>query len=188
MKPLLTAFGPFQSRPRNGSATLLAALRVSPGWGDRADYLFLPVAWNSLEFLVAPAVAKPRPWALGLGEGKTGRPALELRARNLRTGQDESGAIANRPWESGGPEARPSRVPKELGETSSLPELIRSQDAGAFLCNGLLWTLLVSPVRQAAFLHLPPQGETSDETYAAQHLPTLHAVLEAFEKARSPGA
>lgn len=184
MKPLFTAFGPFQSRPRNGSATLLAALRTTPGWGGRADYLFLPVAWSSLEFLVGPALAGPRSWALGIGEGKPGQAALELRARNERSGRDESGAGEPGVWRKDGPTELVSRVPAEMGEGVLIPKLIHSTDAGAFLCNGLLWRLLESPAGQAAFLHLPPQGETPDEAYVAEWLPVVLAVAVAFESGR----
>jgi pyrrolidone-carboxylate peptidase len=125
---------------------------------------------------------------LGLGEGQPGRIAWEMVARNQQHGTDES--VRHRdpgPISPNGPDALhstwcvPSAPPIHL-----LPPGINftaSTDAGQFLCNRILWQALDMPPKgpatppKAAFLHLPPQGEDSDQIYLEKFASFVLALI-----------
>ncbi|TVR45908.1 MAG: hypothetical protein EA402_03595 [Planctomycetota bacterium] len=180
---LITAFGPFDGRGINGSSTVLPDLVQA----FNGQALVLPVTWASLHDQLTPAIASMRPRILiGLGEGHPGAIALELRARNQARGKDVA-AHSPPPWLGPSMELwRPSRLPEShiqmLARLKALPEgsypINASQDAGDYLCNAWLWHALGSQSPIVCFIHLPPQGERSEQEYRQAVLPGLITLLE----------
>lgn len=180
---LVTSFQPFQGRGKNGSTTLLRWLRRR--W-EKGRYVsrILPVDWKRAPLTFSQLEKRHRPWRiLGLGEGRPGRVAWETVARNELAGTDEAGVIisAGVIEENAAPTLSSTWPwPANLSETSLFPkhlEWVLSEDAGAFLCNRLLWAGLRSSASQVGFLHLPPQGEMDDPEYAKMLGPLVLALL-----------
>ncbi len=182
MTTLLTAFTPFATRQRNGSQTLLRWLRRHWVPGQYHSRV-LPVTWAQAPRLVAGLLQRYQPQRfLALGEGQPSRIVWEMVAHNHAHGLDELGQPPPTPHIlPAGPTQRPSTWPAPTAPLHLLPANISftvSRDAGAFLCNRVLWEALGQPPRQAAFLHLPPQGALSDRAYTAAFAPFVLALLQ----------
>ena len=178
-KIVVTAFGPFQGRPVNGSLTLLKWLRQywSPGF---AASRILPVEWGRAPRLMRGLIERNRPRiCIALGEGHPGRVAIEQRAQNVAMGVDEAGeshptGVINphrAPWLSG-----TLGAPLDLVAQCPWPVVV-SEDAGRFLCNRVLWEILDSALPVGGFVHLPPQGATPDRDYVRGLGPWLGEYL-----------
>jgi len=186
---LVVAFGPFAGRGENGSATVARALDGRTVAGHPVVTAVLPVAWGAPERKLPALVAEHRPrLVLGLGEGHPGRVAIETRAVNARAHRDERGQPPpSGTIEADGPDARASRfaIPDDLPATD-VP-VVRSDDAGRYLCNNLLWVTISHTEDRAGFIHLPPQGDQADAVYAPRFTPLIEAAIAAqFEKPAQP--
>jgi pyrrolidone-carboxylate peptidase len=176
---LLTCFGPFLGRTRNGSTTVahaVAALPWDAAW--RITVIDLPVRWGEPQRILPDMLQRHQPdIALGLGEGHPGRIAVELTARNATAKlTDIDGAYPGSDRVlADGPDELPARL--DMPEHGMSAQVEISRDAGRYLCNALLMTLLASAVPRAGFIHLPPQGSTADDAYAASMVPVITQVL-----------
>lgn len=173
---LITGFDAFAGRQVNGSATVARALASTQ---PSAAVATMPVIWGEPQRALPPLIAHHRPHLLlGLGEGHPGRIAVETVAHNRAAGKDVMGD--NAPDHLGNlvELSRPARLTIDL---DALPEspypVLFSDDAGAYLCNAWLWQAAGSEVPMVGFIHLPPQGETSDAEYLAAILPVIEAII-----------
>lgn len=182
-KIFLTGFTPFDGRAQNASWIAASALAATnPQLGLRA--VLIPVCWGAPKQVLAPLVSQYRPdCIIAMGEGEPGVFRLETIARNARLERaDNEGRYPNGECiESKGPELRIASADcKALHATLSaqgIPVKL-SVDAGAFLCEEMLYTLESlrenhESLQSVLFVHLPPYGtelmyrgqlDTCDET------------------------
>jgi pyroglutamyl-peptidase len=181
-KIVVTAFGPFQGRPVNGSLTVLKWLRRhwSPGF---AASRILPVEWGRAPRIIRGMIERNRPRVcIALGEGHPGRVAIEQRAHNEAVGVDEAGEspptdvinLQEAQWLSGS-----LGLPPELVAKCPWPAVL-SEDAGRFLCNRVLWEIFDAAPPVCGFIHLPPQGATTDRDYVRGLGPWLWEYLQSL--------
>jgi pyroglutamyl-peptidase len=166
---LLTGFEPFDGRERNASWIAASALAQQhlPGVELRAAQI--PVCWDAPRRVLDPIVTEWQPHVIiGLGEGEPGMFRVESVANNTRRERaDNDGKF---------PEGRVIDPRGPLRRTASadcitlckaltaldIPVRV-STDAGAFLCEELLYTLEGLRAAQDAldtvlFVHVPPFG------------------------------
>lgn len=176
---LLTGFGPFPNVPANATAVLVpriaqAAAKAFPG--VRIACHILPTEWSSGLARVADLYRELQP-AAAIHFGVAGRAkgfVIEARGRNVcAPTQDAAGLLPNgprvSPW---GPEFLPSTLPAahivERLRRRGIPAIV-SRDAGAYLCNALLYRAQeiarASPIpARSGFIHLP--ASLVNERYA----------------------
>jgi pyroglutamyl-peptidase len=170
---LVCGFGPFPAAPRNPSAAAIEALAAQAGAprGAGADFLTLPVSWANTVPLILDAVrARPADGILVVGVA-TSADAFRVetlgRNRASRTLADHDGARAQGPFISPhGPGVIATTAPTDL----MLDGLIRadlaarlSEDAGDYLCNFTLYSLLAAEAAPAVgFLHVPQARECAE--------------------------
>ena len=164
---LVTGFGPFPGAPFNPTGPLvrrLARLR-RPTDTIIVPHVF-PTSYDAVDRELPKLLAKHKPDALlmfGLApRAKTLR--IETRARNtVALLPDVGGAIRGVKIEAGGPSARALPAPvMQLVATARAARVpvIRSHDAGRYLCNYLCWRAAEAASRRAgphlaAFVHVP---------------------------------
>ena len=163
---LLTGFGPFPGAPHNPTGEIVARVAgLAPRFDVEVVGHLFPTTWAALERLPS-LVGETEPDAvLHLGLARRARAVrVERMARNLAavTAVDADGvAPAGRVLTPGASPRRLVRAPvRQMADrlrTAGLPVEI-SEDAGAYLCNGLLWRSLETHDLPVAFLHLPPIG------------------------------
>jgi len=180
---LITAFRPFQGRSANGSATLLRWLR-SRAPRESFHSSILPVDWVQAPLQLRRLLSRHRPrLVLSLGEGHPDRLAWECQAVNFQSGTDEAARTRMpSPIHEGAVPVLRSLLPHpplQQAHSSACP-FVRSEDAGTFLCNRLLWEALHHTAGQACFLHLPPQGQLTDSEYTHTHGAFLIDLLKAL--------
>ncbi len=178
---LIVAFGPFAGRDVNGSATVAKALDGEMINGHRIVTLVLPVQWGMPEAKVPDAVRAKRPsLVLGLGEGFPGQARCERIAHNRAAHPDENGRRPPRAQlDPTGPATRTATLAFSAAwfADAGLP-VTASDDAGDYLCNNLLYVSLAqADVPRCGFLHLPPQGTTSDADYLALAAPVVRTLV-----------
>lgn len=175
----ISAFQPFAGRGKNGSATILEALKKE-FLGENVHFLLLPVVWGIVEQTALPTVESLTPYlALGLGEGRPNMLAIETVGVNGRDGLDENQqAPAVDQIDAEGPAATTARLQFNWDPSKNYPyPVMLSRDAGKYLCNNTLYRYARSGAGRAGFIHLPPQGETPDEEYLAQLLPIVVDII-----------
>lgn len=167
---LLTGFGPFPNVPANATAVLVpriaqAAEQAFPG--VRIVCHILPTEWSAGLGRVADLYRDLQP-AAAIHFGVAGRAKgfeIEARGRNVcAASQDAAGLLPNgprvSPW---GPEFLTSTLPTahivDRLRRRGIPAIV-SRDAGAYLCNALLYRAqeitrsFPAPTR-SGFIHLP---------------------------------
>lgn len=166
---LATGFSVFPGAPENPTAWAISALQRE-GWqpaGARLTTRTLAVRYDVWERELAPLLAETNPDAVvafGLSAKTTGI-TLESTARNrIATGRpDFAGATRDEPvLSSTGPSLLPTRLPlADMSLTlhnAKLP-VVRSDDAGDYICNLLFYQLLTHAerlgLRAAGFVHVP---------------------------------
>lgn len=182
---LATGFTPFDDRDINAS-WIAAGAMAGPG----CRTLEIPVVWGEPGRHLGEAIKTDMPVIiLSLGEGRPGWFDLEHVARNVRGDKpDNHGQSAGRDEliEPDGPDkralnfdARPlQRALARLGYP-----VRRSRDAGQYLCEETLYTLLQlqeknPAIRMALFCHLPPWG--SSVNVRGQPMTVDSALMTAF--------
>lgn len=178
---LVTAYGPFAGRGVNGSDTIASALDGRTIAGHRIATAVLPVTWGEPQRQLPGLIAEHQPvLVIGLGEGWPGRIAVEHVGYNQQAGRDERGADpATVTIETDGPDLRRSRLHFDAAwfSTSRIP-VVSSEDAGRYLCNSLLYSVLGATNQPAGFVHLPPQGDVASNRYRQVIEPVIVGLIE----------
>ncbi|MES1912838.1 MAG: hypothetical protein MHM6MM_005054 [Cercozoa sp. M6MM] len=185
---LLISFLPFRNRQKNGSSTLASHVQSDQ---FQIVHTALPVVWKDLALKVDRLVRQYQPRVcLGMGECPSSNVKYETQAVNKCEGRDEDG-FKN---DVGLNTVCPSETVRYGTCTfdGEIEGLVLSRDAGAYLCNALLWTLLSYArrddehsdsgsgsvaIEKVGFLHVPEQGDTSDEDFLAAHLSAVEAFI-----------
>ncbi len=167
---LITGFTPFDGRAVNASWVAASALARSGEFrGHALRAIEIPVCWGAPRQALAQALQAGTPsLILSLGEGEPGIFRLETLARNARRERtDNAGRLpAGEPNSPTGPaERRSSFACQTLCEAlaaQGIPVRL-SEDAGAYLCEELLYTLEelredTPAIERVLFVHLPPWG------------------------------
>jgi len=174
---LITAYGPFEGREVNGSETIARQLDQQLIHGYRVCILVMPVLWGQPARDLPPMLARLRPHlVLGLGEGGPDTVVVECIGRNRAgTQADAQHRFAPGPvLDTAGPTERTATLRYDAGWFPLSPApVVRSTDAGDYLCNACLYTALGSTAARCGFVHVPPQGQRPD----AQYAPGLVAII-----------
>lgn len=162
---LLTGFGPFPGAPSNPTAAVVERLVARADLAGRVEIVgrTLPVTWAAIDGFAATIAATAPDAVLMLGLARRAREVrVETRARNraLVCAVDADGrrSVSGRLDPAAGalrPVRAPTRAMAAAVAAQGLPVALGA-DAGAYLCNGLLWRALACGTRPTAFLHLPP--------------------------------
>ncbi|MES3009036.1 MAG: hypothetical protein V4751_14825 [Pseudomonadota bacterium] len=168
-KILLTGFEPFDGREHNASWIATSALARQHVVGVKLRAALIPVCWGAPRRVLAPVVAEWQPQIIiGMGEGEAGIFKLESLANNTRReradndGKFPEGSVI----EPDGPACRTASAAcaalSDALAAEGIPVRV-STDAGAFLCEELLYTLEGLRAAQATldivlFVHVPPFG------------------------------
>ena len=167
---LLAGFGPFPGAPRNPTEVVVARLAARADLAARIEIVgrVLPVTWTAIAGFET-ILAETRPDAvllLGLAR-RASVVRVETRARNRILAAAVDAAGRHPPARLDGADAafRPARAPVRAMVAAiaglGLPATV-SDDAGAYLCNALMWRALgARPMRPTAFVHLPPTREVA---------------------------
>ncbi|HEX5380492.1 MAG TPA: hypothetical protein VFW47_18070 [Phenylobacterium sp.] len=171
---LVCGFGPFPAAPLNPSSAVVEALAAAE-WspeGVDTNYLALPVSWSGSVRRVHDALReRPADAVLVVGVSTSAdafRVEVLGRNRASRVLPDQEGALWTAPViAADGPGAIASTAPAE----EVLDALIRanqparlSDDAGDYLCNFTLYSLLAAQAAPAVgFLHVPQARECADD-------------------------
>jgi pyroglutamyl-peptidase len=167
---LITGFTPFDGRAVNASWIAASALaRLGEFHGHRLRALQIPVCWGAPRRALTQALQAGGPaLILSMGEGEPGIFRLETLARNVRRERpDNDGRLpAGEPICAQGPaERRSSFACQALSDAltaQGIPARL-SDDAGAYLCEELLYTLeefkeAEPAIGKVLFVHVPPYG------------------------------
>lgn len=166
---LLTGFEPFDGREHNASWIAARALSQQHFPGAALRAILIPVCWGAPRRVLDPIVAEWQPHVIiGMGEGEPGVFRLESVANNARRERaDNAGSVPEgRVIEPDGPGCRTTSADCATlcDALTALAVPVRvSTDAGAFLCEELLYTLeglraTQDTLETVLFVHVPPFG------------------------------
>ncbi len=196
MRVLLTGFEPFDGRNTNASEQIARAVAADPPEGIELHVAILPVTDAEGPATVLHAIEQVQPDAvISMGEA-AGYDAMHLErfGHNLRDYRipDNAGVqIRDEPIEPDGPSAYDARLPLRAIEAAitqiGIPAQV-TRDAGAFLCNQVLYTLLHHaatrrPDLLAGFIHVPllteqlRDGETTPTLSLKDSVAAIRAAL-----------
>ena len=176
---LLVGFGPFAGRTHNGSQTLVHSVAPDDLPSVSLRRTVLAVRWGQVEAELVPLVADFQPQLiLGLGEGGPGGVTVETVGRNVRRGTDEADTPPPTPTvDDAGPAEKQANLALDSA-WSDCAQVAVSTDAGAFLCNNLLYAIAEQPDVVAGFIHLPPQGDAAPDAYVASYKPVILEIIK----------
>lgn len=187
---LITGFSPFDARPVNASWIAARALARHGHWhGHALHALEIPVCWGAPRRTLDTFLRELVPGLiLSMGEGEVGTFRIETLARNTRRERaDNDGQLP------GGVPISPAGPPQRHSSMSCDPlcrslaaqgiPIRLSDDAGAYLCEELLYTLeelkVSQPqIAQVLFVHVPPFGTSLH--YKEEARTCSEALLEEF--------
>ena len=166
---LLTGFEPFDGRERNASWIAASALAQQHFPGVELRAARIPVCWDAPRRVLDPIVTAWQPHVIiGMGEGEPEVFRVESVANNTRRERaDNDGKVPEgRVIDPRGPLRRTASADciTLCNALTALDIPVRvSTDAGAFLCEELLYTLEGLRAAQDSldtvlFVHLPPFG------------------------------
>lgn len=163
MKILVTGFEPFGGETENASGVAVDILsKLTPPDGAHIVTATLPVTWSGAGSALLRAVEDHVPdVVIAVGEAG-GRTAVtpERWAKNLGHGRipDNRGVVREAAPLAQGPDRLESQIDPEILinaiRESGVPAEV-SEDAGAFLCNAVFWTVLHDTDVPSAFIHVP---------------------------------
>jgi pyroglutamyl-peptidase len=184
-KVLVTGFTPFDGRSVNASWIAARSLATL----DSIDTLEVPVLWGAPQRLLAPVCEVECPEVIiSMGEGREGWFDIETVARNRRNerGDNHGNLPDGEPIYPDGPDQCHATIDavqlqRQLN-LAGVPARI-SRDAGAFLCEELLYTLETlktqsGQLNKVVFVHLPPFG--TQLVYAGERTTCDDALLGGF--------
>lgn len=188
---LITGFMPFDGRAQNASWVAASALCATHGTQHITHGLRIPVIWGKPKKFIATAIERWQPRIIiSMGEGKPGGFTLETRARNIRAERaDNDGSLpCGEVIEANGEAVRYSSAPIKKIASSLWESGINvscSEDAGAYLCEELLYCLEGtrsdhSHVDFVIFVHLPPFGSALE--YRGQQAQCDATLLQNFSQ------
>jgi pyroglutamyl-peptidase len=176
LRVLLTAFEPFDGRAKNASAEAVKALMQQPlPAGIEIIVRMLPVETGAASEQVRRAIIDHEPhYVLSLGEAKRDAICIETAAYNERkfTIPDNSGLLVEgSPVILDGPTSYSATLPVEalLRAIERTRIQVRlSDDAGRYLCNEVMYSMLHSVAAHnalihAGFVHVPHLPEAAIE-------------------------
>lgn len=160
MKVLVLGFGPFLDIEENPASALALAVH---GRGRRVRIVgdTMPVSYERSVAHTLQALAEHRPDAL-LGVGVAAKRTAASCEIYGHLGCSETPDVDGRC----GPLAGPERLAATLDLNDALG-LVRSEDAGRYVCNGWLHSMLQRTELPTGFLHIPPAGFPPDALVAA---------------------
>ena len=182
---LVCGFGAFPDTPRNPSATVIEAL-AAQAWsppGVMTEFLTLPVSWTATVPAILDAMrARPADGILVVGVANSAdafRVETLGRNRASRSLADQHGAPApDTAIAPHGPGVIAATAPVEAMVQGIIQADLAarlSDDAGDYLCNFTLYSLLLAKAAPAVgFLHVPQ---------AREYTPTAPVGLADIEKA-----
>ncbi len=177
---VITAYGPFAGRGKNGSSTLLNSLREDPAFAQ-VTFHVLDVGWRQVdEFIKQSVTDKSITGIIGLGEGHPGLIAIECVGRNNKGGTDVFGVEEKSGPINGVASTNHNKSRLRYSINPELPislPIVISNNAGDYLCNYLLYKCNDTAVKISGFIHLPPQGVTADEAYLSVVRPLVRDIL-----------
>lgn len=166
---LLTGFEPFDGREQNASWIAASTLTQQHFPNVELRTTLIPVCWGAPRRVLDPIVAEWQPHVIiGMGEGAAGVFRLETVANNARRERADNDGLfpGGGVIDPDGPSCRTasadcSTLCSMLAERG-IPVRV-STDAGAFLCEELLYTLEGLRTTQdrldtVLFVHVPPFG------------------------------
>lgn len=170
MKLLLTGFQSFSGREKNGSETLVNQIELNLGTTEIRKEIF-PVSWHRSDQQFEQLQKEYNPdFVISFGEGDPHAIKLETKASNEKQGIDED-------QEEPSEEIEKTEI-INLSTNFLLTEIPiqhfsnpiqLSDDPGKFLCNHLYFNFLQNAQGDALFIHLPIQGDQSNEEYFNQY-------------------
>jgi len=177
---LLTGFTPFDGREFNASWIAARALVAAHHSDHILHALRMPVCWGQPQLALAKALAQWQPQCIiAMGEGATGLFKIETLARNLRASRrDNNNQLPPHPLiDPLGPDSRAASAPvsllcSHLSQAGYPVQL--SNDAGAYLCEELLYNLEAFKEQQdtlqtVLFVHAPPFGSVLELRGQSRH-------------------
>lgn len=201
---LFTGFGPFPGMPENISGRFVRMLadlsqRRFPAY--RVVARVLPTEWDPAPDRVAILYAREKPKValhFGVSERAKGL-VVEMLARNVRSPIcDAAGRLpSSTKVREDGPAELTAHVPVDdiLRRVTSLGvPIFRSEDAGSYLCNAVLYQSLVlasagGATRTAGFIHIPHSlGQKTEQkrlTNGVNPIDWEMALAGAFEIVRT---
>lgn len=162
---LVTGFEPFEGSDDNPSMRIARALDADPPSGIDLTTGLLPVTWAGAWPALSELLSARNPdLVLLLGQsGKRSSVTVERFALNFGQGRIADNAGVQRP-----PSALVDGAPLALASTIDVDGAVAamsacgipaaaSHDAGAFLCNAVLYSALLkaAPGQRAGFIHVP---------------------------------
>lgn len=191
LRLLVTGFGPFPGVPRNPSASVVAALvRHRATFARRGLALrcqILPVLYATadafrpepgVDFIVAIGVAHRRKRVCVETVARARRSARHPDASGRPPGKTCNGA---RDALGVDPHWGAPVLAVALGKAGVPAQT--SRNAGAYVCNALLYRALDAELAPALFIHIPPVRACSPQRIAAALAQTLPDAVERFVRA-----
>lgn len=188
MTLLVTGFGPFPGMPRNPSAMVVSALARHRAAFRRKHIVLstqiLPVLYD-FAAAFSPAPAPDVIVHIGVA-GRRRELSIETVAHNRRSSRHPDASGRTPALVRSGVAARHS-VRAEWGARKLAMALRRagvpaspSRDAGAYVCNALLYRSLDSRIAPALFIHIPPARLCRPERIAKALAHVLPDVVTRF--------
>lgn len=169
-KILLTGFGPFPGMPINASAPLVCAIAAEARQAFpeiTIEHDILETSWTSAPARIAARIAADRPALalhFGVAHEAQGFRIERMAANACRATGDAAGCLpGSSKIDDQGPACEPATIDVEAIvahlRNLGLPAEA-SDDAGAYLCNAVLYASLAAcrtsaPACRAGFIHIP---------------------------------
>lgn len=170
---LLTGFTPFDGREFNASWIAVQALVAAHRSQHVLHGLRIPVCWGAPRPAIAKALARWQPRCIiAMGEGAAGLFKIETLARNKRAPRKDNNqqlpphSLIDPQGQDSYPASTDYSVLCARLSAAGYPAQL-SNDAGAYLCEELLYSLealktLHASLQTVLFVHLPPFGSSLD--------------------------
>jgi pyroglutamyl-peptidase len=195
---VITGFKPYRHFKKNPSELMAKQLHGKVINGYRLLSVNFPVNYGVVEHYLPKIVAKYKPVAvISLGNGRPNLMQIETVARNRGINRESSGPAKYK--EQVIIPSAPEEIPTEIGfdlpplqtttvsqKAAPATQLQTSDDAGNDVCNLIFYLSGKATKGKAIFLHLPIQGEQTDEAYKTQNntlfMNTIMGIIAGISK------